>query len=147
MIERKITVKEAAISLGLSSRQILRLKRRVREFGAGTLIPKNTDSRPHHKIEDSLKDKNNTPKRSPIYSNANFCHFQELLEEYEHIKISYSAIYVLLKNDSIVSPKKCRRLRIHHRRRRKGQEGLLVRCSNLSVSHLAIALSGDLTPG
>ena len=126
LIERRITVKEAAISLGLSHRQILRLKKGVREFGASALIHKNTGRRPHHKIEDILKEKIIRLKGTPIYSNANFCHFQELLAEYEHIKISYSALYTLLKRAGIESPKKRRRLRLHRRRKRKRQEGLLV---------------------
>ena len=100
--------------------------RRVREFGAGAFIHKNTGSRPHHKIEDSLKEKIIHLKRSPIYSNANFCHFQELLKEYEHIKISCSAPYVLLRQAGIVSPKKRIRLKVHRRRKRNGQKGLLV---------------------
>jgi len=46
-------------------------------------------------------------KRSLSYphQNANFQHFKELLAEYKQIKISYSALYTLLKKAGIVSPK------------------------------------------
>jgi transposase len=126
LVDKQLTAKEAAISLGLSTRQILRLKKGVKVSGAGALIHKNTGSRPHPKIEDSLKEKIINLKRSPIYSNANFCHFQELLAEYEKITISYSALYILLKKAGITSPKKRRCFRSHRRRKRKEQEGLPI---------------------
>jgi hypothetical protein len=55
LIEREFTVKKAAISFMLSSRQNFSPKRRLREFGVGLLIHKNTGRRPYHKIGDSLK--------------------------------------------------------------------------------------------
>jgi transposase len=126
LIENKLTVKEAAISLGLSTRQILRLKKGVKTSGANALMHKNTGRKPHHAICSSLREKIIALRNSPTYSNANFCHFQELLAEYENIKISYSALYALLKKAGISSPKKRRRFREHRRRKRKEQEGLLI---------------------
>lgn len=126
LIERRITVKEAAISLGLSTRQILRLKKGVKTSGAGALIHKNSGRKPSHALTECLKEKIIALRNSPNYTNANFLHFQELLEEYEKITISYSALYTLLKKAGITSPKKRRRLKVHRRRRRKSQEGLLV---------------------
>lgn len=55
LIENKLTVKEAAISLGLSTRQILRLKKGVKTSGTNALIHKNNVRRPHHTLSDSLK--------------------------------------------------------------------------------------------
>ena len=126
LIEKQLTVKQAAISLGLSTRQIIRLKKGVREFGAHALIHKNSCRKPHHAIDDSLREKIVFLKKSHPYCNANFCHFQELLAEYEKIKISYGALYSLLKKAGITSPKKRRRFRSHRRRKRKEQEGLLI---------------------
>jgi len=76
-------------------------------------------------------------KRSLIYSNANFCHFQELLKEYEKITISYSALYTLLKKAGITSPKKRRRFPSHRRRKRKEQEGLPIQLDASSFSWLS----------
>ena len=124
--EGQITTEEAAHSLGLSTRQILRLKKGVIAYGAKALIHQNTGRKPHHGLRDPLREKIIALKGSHPYSNANFCHFQELLAEYEKIKISYSALYTLLKKAGITSPKKRRRFRVHRRRKRKLQEGLLV---------------------
>src|SRR6056297_867569 len=124
--EGQITTEEAANYLGLSTRQTLRLKKGVREFGAHALIHKNSGRKPHHAIDDSLREKIIFLKESHLYCNANFQHFQELLAKYEKIKISYSALYSLLKKSGIKSPKKRRRFRGHRRRKRKKQEGLLV---------------------
>ena len=92
LTDKQLTVKEAAISLGLSTRQILRLKKGVKTYGANVLIHKNSGRKPSHALAECLREKIINLKRSPIYSNANFCHFQELLAEYEKITISYSAL-------------------------------------------------------
>jgi transposase len=124
--EGQITTEEAANYLGLSTRQILRLKKGVRKFGAHALIHKNSGRKPHHAIDDILREKIITLRNSPTYSTANFYHFQELLAEYEKIKISYSALHTILKKAGITSPKKHRHIRSHRRRKRKEQEGLLI---------------------
>jgi len=126
LIEEKLTVKEAAISLGLSTRQILRLKKGVKTAGVNALIHKNSGRKPSHALAESLREKIIALKESNVYSNSNFYHFQELLAEYEKITISYSALYTLLKKAGITSPKKRRRIRAHRRRKRKEQEGLLI---------------------
>ena len=106
LIEEKLTVKEAAISLGLSTRQILRLKKGVKTAGVNALIHKNSGRKPSHALDDTLREKIITLRKSHAYAHANFYHFQELLAEYEKITISYSALYTLLKKAGITSPKK-----------------------------------------
>lgn len=137
LTDKQLTVKEVAISLGLSTRQILRLKKGVKTSGANALIHKNSGRKPSHALAECLREKIVNLKRSPIYSNANFCHFQELLEEYEKITISYSALYTLLKKAGITSPKKRRRFRSHRRRKRKEQEGLLIQLDASPFSWLS----------
>ena len=121
--EGQITTEEAANSLGLSTWQILRLKKEVREFETNALIHKNSGRKPHHAIDDSLREKIITLKISHPYSNTNFQHFQELRSEYKKIKISYSALYALLSKIGIESPKKCRRFTNHRKRKRKATKG------------------------
>ena len=106
LIENKLTVKQVAISLGLSTRQIIRLKKGVKTSGANALVHKNSSRKPSHALDDILREKIITLRNSPTYSTANFYHFQELLAEYEKITISYSALYTLLKKAGITSPKK-----------------------------------------
>jgi hypothetical protein len=61
---------------------------------------KNSGRKPHHAIDESLREKIIFLKESHSYANANFQHFQELLVEYEKNTISYVALYALLKKDS-----------------------------------------------
>jgi len=98
----------------------------VTEYEANAFIHKNTGRKPHHAIDECLREKIIVLKISHPYSNANFQHFQELLAEYEKIKISYSALYGMLTKSGIKSPKKRRRFTNHRRRKRKAAEGLLV---------------------
>ncbi len=51
-----ITVKEAAEALGLSSRQIKRLKKKVKEGGAAALVHRNTERPPSNRIGDETRD-------------------------------------------------------------------------------------------
>lgn len=125
-IEGKITIREAAESLGLSERQIKRLKKGVMEQGPAFLIHKNTGRKPQHAFTDEIKNKIIALKQSDTYKHANFKHFMELLAEHEGISISYSCLHTILTNAGIKSPKKRRRFKPHRRRKRKPQEGLLI---------------------
>ncbi len=60
------------------------------------------------------------------YEISNFKHFQELLKECENIDISYSALYNILHSAGIKSPKKHRKTKLHHRRKRKECEGMML---------------------
>ena len=126
LIDEHITVKEAAESLDLSERQIKRLKKGVMQDGAAFLKHKNSDRKPQHAFSDEFVQKIVNLKESELYKDANFKHFQDLLEEHEHISISYAALHEILKKAGIQSPKKRRRFKPHRRRKRKPQEGLLI---------------------
>jgi transposase len=126
VIDGYLTNVEAAVSLGISERQVIRLKKGVICEGAAFLIHKNTNHKPAHALQDDLNRKIVALKQSENYQNANFMHFQELLESKEHIKISYSALHSMLTRAGIKSPKKRRRFKPHRRRKRKSQAGLLI---------------------
>jgi transposase len=121
-----ITVPEAALSLGLSERQIKRLKKEVKQSGPTALVHKNTLKKPGNSISDDIILKIVELKRSKLYVKANFTHFRELLEQHHGIVISYSALYNLLSSNGIKSPKTRRRLKPHRRRARRKQAGLLL---------------------
>jgi len=125
-IEGSMTIREAAELLGLSMRQVIRLKKGVRENGAAALIHKNQGRKPAHAIPDGVKETIIALKISDKYKEANFKHFQELLERFENIKISYTPLYGILRSAGIQSPKKRRRFKPHRRRKRKPQKGLLI---------------------
>jgi transposase len=122
----QITVKEAAEALGLSERQIRRLKKRVQEEGAAALVHKNSLKVPAHKLPQETAEKILSLKRSDLYSGSNFRHFKELLSEHHGIDISYTCLYCLLKSEGISPPRTRRRFKPHRRRKRKPQAGLLL---------------------
>lgn len=126
VIQGKTLIKEAALSLGLSERQVKRLKKGVIKEGPAFLFHKNSGRKPKHALTSELKEKIVKLKKSAIYENANFLHFKELLAEHEGIVLSYSCLHALLTEAGIKSPKKRRKVKPHHRRKRKPQEGLLI---------------------
>jgi transposase len=121
-----ITVKEAAEALGLSERQVQRLKKKVREEGAAATVHKNSLKAPSNRIADEIVDKLISLKKTEPYASANFNHFRELLSEYHGIAVSYSTLYNLLKSAGISSPKTRRRFKPHRRRKRRAQQGMLL---------------------
>ena len=125
-IEGKMTVSEAAASIGLSERQVKRLRNGVRDEGAAFLIHKNKDKPSTRATPEEVRQKIVSLYRSDIYAGANFLHFSELLAEHEGIDLSYSTIRSALAVAEIESPKKRRRFKPHRRRKRKAQEGVLT---------------------
>lgn len=125
-LEGKLTVSQAANALGLSERRIKQIKKEVKEHGVQSIIHGNRGRKPIHTIDSELAQRIIQLKNSYAYQEANFLHFQELLEEYEGIKISYSALYNILHKANIKSPKKHRKIKKHHRRKRKAAAGMML---------------------
>lgn len=121
-----LTVPEAAISLGISERQVQRLKKKVSVAGAAAVVHKNSLRSPSNAISVETKERILSLKRSQTFASANFVHFRELLSEHYDIEISYSALYRILTDAGIKSPKTKRRFKPHRRRKRRPQAGLLL---------------------
>ena len=121
-----LTVAEAASALGLSERQVQRLKKKVRELGPAAVVHKNSLHTAHNALPSETIDKIVSLKKSDPYVTANFCHFRELLSEHHGIDVSYSTLHSILSNADIKSPKKRRRFKPHRRRKRRPQAGLLL---------------------
>jgi len=96
MLEGKMTVKEGAKQLGLSERQVKRLKKRGKENGVTSVLHGNCGRQPKHTLSPEKKQKILTIKQLPAYEKVNFLHFQKLLEHEHQIKISYSALRNLM---------------------------------------------------
>lgn len=124
-IDKVITIKDAAEVLDLSERQVARLKKGVIEEGPSFIIHKNRGRKPKHAIPDETESQIIELKQTK-YKEANFKHFQELLEEHEDIKVSYPTVHRILTKAGIKSPKKNRKRKTHHRRKRKPKKGMLV---------------------
>jgi transposase len=107
-VEGIYTVKEVARQLNLCERRVKQLKKAYREQGKITTIHGNTGRRPPNYIDDKLRTKIISLKKSSLYNETNFSHFKELLAEREGIKISYSALLLILKSAGITSKRKHR---------------------------------------
>ena len=94
----------AAIKLGITIRQVNRLIQIYKTYGKVGFIHGNRGRLPKKAISQNIKNKILELYKSK-YFDANFKHFQELLEEYEHISISYTALYTLFRKGHILSPK------------------------------------------
>ena len=125
-INGQCTVKQVADALELSERRVKQIKREVKENGVESIQHGNRGRKPKNTISDETRKKILELRGSYEYEISNFRHFQELLKEHENIDISYSALYNILRNAGIKSPKKHRKSKLHHRRKRKECEGMML---------------------
>ena len=125
-IKGQCTVKQVATALGLSERRVKQIKKEVKENGVKSIQHGNRGRKPKNTIPDETRRKILELRNSYQYEMSNFKHFQELLKERENIDISYSALYNILRKAGIKSPKKHRKSKLHHRRKRKECEGMML---------------------
>ena len=125
-IDKSISRQQAASLLGLSTRQITRLKKGVLTSGAESLIHKNTGRKPAHAVTDETKEAVLKIYSRPELSRANFLHFKDILLADFGIALSYSALSSILKNAGFESPKKKKVRHRTHRRTRKPHPGQLI---------------------
>ena len=125
-INGQCTVKQVANALGLSERRVKQIKKEVKENGVKSIQHGNRGRKPKNTISNETKKKILELRSSYQYELSNFKHFQEILKERENIDISYSALYNILHNAGIKSPKKHRKSKLHHRRKRKESEGMML---------------------
>lgn len=125
-IKGQCTVKQVATALGISERRVKQIKKEVKENGIKSIQHGNRGRKPKNTISDETKSKILGLRQSYEYEISNFKHFQELLSERENINISYSALYKILRQAGIKSPKKHRKTKSHHRRKRKAAEGMML---------------------
>ena len=125
-INGQCTVKQVADALGLSERRVKQIKKEVKENGVKSITHGNRGRKPKNTIPNDIRKKILELRSSYEYELSNFKHFQELLKEREDIDISYSALYNILHNAGIKSPKKHRKSKLHNRRKRKESEGMMI---------------------
>lgn len=125
LLDGKMTIGEAAEVLSLSERQVRRIKKGVKEQGEAFVIHRNR-GRPSRALTDEIQSLVINHKKSDTYSKANFSHFQELLEEHESICLSKPSVYRILVSHGFISPKKHTKVKVHKRRKRKPQRGMIV---------------------
>lgn len=94
----------AAITLGITRRQIDRLVLAYREKGKAAFVHGNRGRRPAKAVPETIK-KDILSLYRLKYPDANFTHFTELLSQREGICLSVSAVSSILEKDGILSPR------------------------------------------
>ncbi len=121
----EITVREASMVLGLSERQVKRLKKGFAEAGPAALAHKNRGRPPHHTVPEALK-KRIVALATGDFRGASHRHMAELLPA-RGIHVGHRTITRILKEAGIENQYTGRRTARRRRSRdRVPQEGLLV---------------------
>lgn len=123
-VKGKITNGQAAEVLGLSVRQVIRLKERMRLKGVAGLAHKNRGRTPKHAVSKETKDKIVMLARETL-RNASCQHIAELLDEFYGISLSAKTVGRILKKAGIPLAHSHRSPRRKKSRNRMPQEGLL----------------------
>lgn len=121
-----LTVGEAAEVLGLSKRQVRRLRRAVERRGAKGVGHGNAGRAPAHRLEEEVRDQIVELRRKKKYTGFNDQHFTEKLREVEGVKISRASVQRLLRGAGIGPPRRRRAPKHRRRRDRKPQAGLMI---------------------
>ena len=125
-IERgELTIARCAESLGLSARQVKRLRKKVKKLGEAGVLHGNTGHAPKHKTSPVIRDRILELRRGK-YDGFNDQHFAEKLVETEGIHLSVETVRRLLRAAGIGSPRKRRRAKHFRRRDRRPLAGQMI---------------------
>lgn len=124
ILDGRMTNREGATVLGLTERQVIRLKKKYLSGGAQQLAHKNRGRAPAHALMDEVKEQVAQLYTAKYYGSNN-CHFAELLEEHESLCLSPSSVRRILLSKGIKQAKQRRRSKAHQPRQRKAQAGML----------------------
>ncbi|MFS8069475.1 MAG: ISNCY family transposase [Byssovorax sp.] len=125
-IERgQLTISEGAQVLGLSRRQMKRLRRRVRVMGQEGIVHGNTGRAPKHKTG-ALVLTRVVQLRRRKYAGFNDQHFAEKLREVEELVLSVSTVRRALRLAGIESVRHRRPPKHRRRRDRRPQAGQMI---------------------
>ncbi|WP_028560800.1 helix-turn-helix domain-containing protein, partial [Paenibacillus pinihumi] len=80
ILEGHMTNAEGAAALGMTQRQVIRLKKNYQTGGAQKLAHGNRGRKPSHALADEIKERVVTLYKEK-YHGSNNCHFAELLAE------------------------------------------------------------------
>ena len=103
LVDTKGNKQRAALTLGISLRQVNRLIKGYKEFGKAFFSHGNKGRKPVTAIPDETK-KLVIDLYNMKYFNSNFSHYTELLEQYEDICLSVSTVSSILESQFILSP-------------------------------------------
>jgi len=121
----ELTVKQAALVMGVSERQCYRVKARVGKAGAKGVVHGNRGRPCKGKIKEKTIRRVVELARGK-YKDFNDHHLTEKLKEQESIELSREKVRRILRADGISSPKKRRGIKHRSRRERRAAEGMML---------------------
>lgn len=121
----RLGVKEAAEVLGLSTRQVKRLKQRYRKQRADWVYHGNRGKRPANRIGETVR-KQVVELAEGSYKGFNDTHFWEKLKKLEGVVVSRQSVQRILREAGLQSPQKRRAPKYRSRRERRAQEGMML---------------------
>lgn len=124
-LEGRERIGRGAELLGLSARQVKRLRKKMREGGASGLLHGNRGKRPWNGTAKEVV-KRVLELAKGRYQGLNDTHLTEKLNEREGVKLSRWTVRVVLRRAGIAAVRKHRWKRHYKRRERKAQEGALL---------------------
>lgn len=116
---------EAAVSLGLSERQVRRLVAAYRESGPAALAHGNRGRTPAHALDEATRARV-LGLAHGRYAGLNDVHLTEKLTETEGLSLSREAVRRILRGAGIASPRRRRAPKHRSRRERMAQAGMLL---------------------
>ena len=125
VLKRELTMDEAARMVGLSERQLWRLRSAFERDGPAGLVHGNRGRPSGRRLEASLVERVVELRRT-TYAGVNDSHLVELLAEREGITISRPSLQRILRAAGLASPRRRRPPRHRSRRERMAAEGLLL---------------------
>ena len=123
--EGRLSIEEAGTRLGLSARQVWRLRAAERERGPAGLVHGNRGRCSAARTDAGLVERILALASGP-YAGANDCHLAELLREREEIVIGRSTLRRILRRAGLPSPRRRRAPRHRSRRERFAAQGALL---------------------
>lgn len=126
LVAGRLSTDEARQVLGLSRRQLQRLKRAMLRDGAGALAHGNRGRPSANRLADATRMQVVALARSPAYRGYNHTHLCETLAEEHGIVITRRTLGRILRAEGMRSPRRRRARQYRSRRTRAAQRGLLV---------------------
>lgn len=121
----ELTVKQAALVMGVSERQCYRVKARVGKAGAKGVVHGNRGRACKGKIKEKVIRRVVELARGK-YKDFNDHHLTEKLKEQEQIDLSREKVRRILRAEGIASPRKRRGIKHRSRRERRAAEGMML---------------------
>jgi len=124
-LERREGVRRGAELLGVSVRQVKRLRQKMRERGAQGLLHGNRGRKPWNRTAAQTVNKV-LELAGGRYQGLNDTHLSEKLGEEEGVKLSRATVRRILRQGGVAAVRKHRAKRHYKRRERRAQEGALL---------------------